>query len=160
MFLGFGNFSFSNQTTYSTGPSSSPKAIATGDFNHDGHLDLVTVNSLSNTIGIFFGDGNGSFSSNQTMYSTGSSSNPSSLAIDYFNHDPNLDIIIVSYDNSKFGVFLGRGDGTFDNMIPYSMPYGSQPFAVVTSDFSQNGKVDFAVANRGTDSLSIYIQTC
>ncbi|CAF1238509.1 unnamed protein product [Adineta ricciae] len=160
VFLGYGNFSFANQITYSTGPSSSPNAIATGDFNHDGHFDVVTVNSLSNTIGIFFGDGNGSFSSNQTTYSTGPSSNPSSLAVDYFNHDANLDIIIVSYDNNKFGVFLGRGDGTFDNMMPYSMSYGSHPFSVVTGNFGQDGKVDFAVANQGTDSLSIYVQTC
>ncbi|CAF1677159.1 unnamed protein product, partial [Adineta ricciae] len=115
---------------------------------------------LSDTIEIFSGNGNGSFSPNQTTYSTGSSSSPSSLALDYFNNDTNLDIIVVNYNNNRFGVFLGRGDGTFDDMLSYPMPYGSDPFAAVTGDFSKDGKVDFAVANRASDSLNIYVQTC
>ncbi|CAF1425809.1 unnamed protein product [Adineta ricciae] len=160
VFLGYGNFSFTNRTVYSTGAASSPYSIASGDFNHDNHLDLAVADFLSNTIEIFSGDGNGSFSPNQTTYSTGSSSSPSSLAVDYFNNDTNLDIIVINYNNNRFGVFLGRGDGTFDNMLSYSMPYGSNPFAVATGDFSKDGKVDFAVANKATDSLSIYVQTC
>ena len=69
MLLGYGNGSFDNQMTYSTGAN--PSSAAVGDFNNDTRLDIVVANWDSNTVSVLLGYGNGSFA-NQMTYSTGS----------------------------------------------------------------------------------------
>jgi len=86
VFLGYGNGSFTTQTTYSTRPRSSPYSIAVSDFNIDGQLDISVVNSGTNNFGIFLGYGNGSFVS-QTTYSISPGSSPHSIIIGDFNQD-------------------------------------------------------------------------
>jgi hypothetical protein len=53
IFLGYGNGSFSNQMTYSTG--SYPLSVAVGDFNNDTKLDIVVANFGSNDVVYFSG---------------------------------------------------------------------------------------------------------
>ena len=53
-------------------------AVAVGDFNNDRRLDIVVANYWTNNIGVFLGDGNGTFSSQKT-YSTGYNSGPISV---------------------------------------------------------------------------------
>ncbi|CAF1425762.1 unnamed protein product [Adineta steineri] len=159
IFLGYGNITFTNQTTYSTGSNSTPYFLAIGDFNNDTQLDIVTANYQSDTISIFLGYGNGKFA-NQTSYSTGSSSSPCSVVVGYFNNDNKLDIGVVNYNNNKLGLFLGQGNGIFDNIMIFSMVYGSHPFSAVIGDFNNDGKIDFAVANDGTDNINVFLQTC
>jgi len=159
IFLGYGNISFTSQVTHSTGPYSSPYSLAVGDFNNDTNLDIVVANYGSDNVGIFFGWGNGSFAS-QTTYSTGFDSSPYSLAVGDFNNDTVLDFVVANYGTNNVGVFLGYGDGTFANMIVFPMKYGSHPFSVVVDDLNNDRKLDFAVANDGTDSLHVLLQTC
>jgi hypothetical protein len=158
-FEGYGNISFANEVTYSTGPSSSLYSIAVGYFNNDTRLDIVVANYDADNVGIFLGYGDGLFA-NQTTYLTGSSSSPYSLAVSDFNNDTILDIIVANYGNNKLGIFLGHGDGTFGNVILFSMKYESHPFSLIVGDFNSDKKMDVAVANNGTDSLNIFLQTC
>jgi hypothetical protein len=45
--------------------------------------------------------------------------------------------------------------------IEFSIGYESHPFSVVVVvDFKDDKKLDFAVANYGTDNLEIHLQTC
>ncbi|CAF1202596.1 unnamed protein product [Adineta steineri] len=159
IFLGYGNTSFSNQTTFSTGLNSSPSSIAFGDFNNDTILDIVVTNSASNNIGVFLGSGNGLFQ-NQTTYSTGPSSRPYSVAVNDINNDSILDIAVTNYASSEISLFLGYSNGTFANQIIYAMEYGSEPFSIIIDDFNGDKKLDCAIANNGTDNLNIFLQTC
>ncbi len=45
-------------------------------------------------------------------------------------------------------------------MIPIPLGYGSRPFSVLVGGFNGDQTLDFAVANDGTDSLYILLQTC
>ncbi len=153
--LGWGNISSASQMTFSTGPDSSPYWIAAGNFNNDTYLDIVVANYDSGNVDIFLGYGNGSFS-NQTTYSTDSS--PSSVAVDDFNNDTILDIVIANHGSNNLGILLGHGNGTFANMIRMPIEYGSHPFFVPVGDFNNDRKLDFAVANNGSDSLQFFLQ--
>ncbi|CAF4334732.1 unnamed protein product [Rotaria magnacalcarata] len=157
IFLGYGNFTFSNQTTFSAG--SKPMSIAVGDFNNDSRSDIAVANYDSETISIFLGYGNGCFS-NQSIYSTGPESYPYFVAVEDFNNDTAIDIVVITQGTNNLGIFLGYGNGTFSNVTVMPMGYGSDPFCVLIGDFNNDRKLDFAVANEGTDSLSMFLQTC
>ncbi len=156
VFLGLGNGTFSSQTTYSTGSNSFPYCIAVADLNKDSHLDIVVCNFWGNTIGIFRGFGNGTFSS-QTTYPTGINSAPISIAIGDFNNDSQLDIVVANYNISNIGIFLGYDDGTFSNVSTHSTGNNSWPCSVAVSDFNNDNRLDIVVVNVQTDNLVIFI---
>src|SRR5262249_34036699 len=69
-----------------------PCSIAVGDFNRDGHLDLVVANNginvaggwLPGTVSVLLGNGDGTFRTH-VDYATGTG--PSSIAVAEFNSD-------------------------------------------------------------------------
>ena len=67
--LGYGNGTFAEPVSHSTGSGSRPVSIAVGDFNNDTYLDITTANYGANNIGVFLGYGNGGFR-NVTTFST------------------------------------------------------------------------------------------
>jgi hypothetical protein len=157
IFLGYGNGSFANQMTYLIG--SFPWSIAVDDFNNDSRLDIVVANANDNNVGVLFGYGNGSFT-NQTTYSTGFNFQPYSIAVGDFDNNGLPDIIVANYGTDNVAIFLGNGNGTFIDPKEFLIGYGALPFFVVVGDFNNDTKLDFAVANYGTDSLQIMLQTC
>jgi hypothetical protein len=108
-------------------------------------------------VGVFLGYGNCSFA-DQTTYLSGSE--PKFVAVGDFNNDTILDIVVANYESNTLGVFLGDSDGTFAKMTVVSWEYESHPFSILVGDFNNDKKLDLAVANNGTDSLHILLQTC
>ncbi|CAF3792037.1 unnamed protein product [Rotaria socialis] len=159
VFLGYGNGSFANQLTFSSGSYSYPKSVVVGDFNHDTQLDIVVANFGRNDIGVFLGFGNGSFAS-QVAYSTGSYSYPRHVAIGDFNNDLLLDIAVANYNRNNIGILLGQGNGTFSEQVMFSTGYESLPFLLAIGDFNDDRNADFVVALNGSDSLKVFLKTC
>jgi hypothetical protein len=155
IFVAYNTGSFTNPMTFSTG--SHPQSVVVVDFNNDSHLDIVVANALNDSVSVLLGYGNGSFA-NQITYSTGYS--PQSVAVGDFDNDTILDIVVANYGTNNVGVLRGRGNNTFANIVLIPLEYGSHPFFIVIGDFNNDRKLDFAVANNGTDSLYIFLQTC
>ncbi|CAF3377229.1 unnamed protein product [Rotaria socialis] len=153
--LEYGNGSFANQTTHSTG--SGPFFVAICDFNRDTKLDLFVTNQGDSNVSVLLGYDNDSFA-NQATHSTGNNSQPYSITIADFNNDTLLDIIVTNYDADNVVILIGHGNGTFEDPKVFSIGYGSFPFSVVAGDFNRDRKLDFAVANYGTDNLKIMLQ--
>ena len=124
-------------------------AVATGDFNQDGNLDLIT--SGQNVVAEFLGNGDGSF--------TQSAPYPYRLiAITMqagdFNGDGKLDLLLSGtdyYENARtFWMLLGNGDGTFQTpqeilALGHTSGCGFTSWLTVqVSDFNNDGKLDFA----------------
>jgi hypothetical protein len=67
-------------------------AAATGDFNHDGNLDLVTLTSNPPRVSVLLGRGDGTF--DPASFLQVPQLSPETLAVADFNQDGNLDIAV------------------------------------------------------------------
>jgi len=154
IFLGNGNGTFQPAVSYSAGPGTLPDAIAVGDFNGDGKLDLaVTSNgNATGNVSILLGNGDGTFQP-AVLYLAGS--NPSSVAVGDFNGDGKLDLAVANNDGGNVSILLGNGDGTFQTALDFSVESG--PSSLAVGDFNRDGKLDLAVANNVSGNVSILL---
>jgi hypothetical protein len=141
--------------TFTTGDYSGPLSVVIGDFNNDTHLDIAVSNYGTHNIGIFLGDGNGTFE-NQATFST-DVSRPVSIAVGDLNNDHWLDIVVTNDGTHSISIFFGRGNGSFGNQITYSTGYDSFPYSVLVAHINNDHYLDIAVANYGTDTVGIFL---
>lgn len=157
-------------TPYGTGPQ--PSSVATGDFNGDGILDLVTTNAgvyelipIPASVSVLLGDPDhpGQFLP-QTQYSV--PQNPGSVTVADFNHDgaPDLAIAfpwaanvgILLGDTAKPGQFLPPQYVTIG--IPAATDHPVGPFSVVTADLNGDLLPDLITADGGAaPALGIFL---
>ena len=165
--LGNGDGTFQSAVSYRVGFF--PDSVAVGDFNGDGHLDLAVVGSGSNNGGspgmlsILLGKGDGTFQVAQTY---GDGIWPHFVTVGDFNGDGKEDIVTANFAQVYDGlqnitvendvvVFLGNGDGTFQAGQSYYA--GDHPHSVAVGDFNGDGKLDLAVADIDSSTVSVLL---
>ena len=82
-----------------------------------------------------------------------------------FTGDGRLDLAVAGYSYSgcctpvnEVSVLLGNGDGTFQPPVTYAV--GAEPDAIVSGDFTGDGRIDLAVANEnynGAGTVSVLL---
>ena len=96
--------------------------MATGDFNGDGSLDLVTDSWAEDRLVILFGDGDGRFATPGTYVAVGRHPYQRVRVAD-LNGDGRADIVSPNLEGDNVTILLGDGMGKFQQ------PAGS-PFRV------------------------------
>ena len=142
--LGNGNGTF-QQHTDSIVLGGSTTMIA-ADFDGDGNLDVAMGLQNLDEFSVFLGHGDGTFQ-RQVVYA-----GPTSTALTSgdINGDGKLDLAITGMSpvtgTSVVSVFLGDGDGTFNNRKDYRT--GADPVEIATGDFNSDNNLDLAVVNQ------------
>jgi hypothetical protein len=137
--LGKGNGSFGQPQVISPTHGTAFSYVAAGDFNGDGHLDLIGDGTT-----FLPGKGDGTFG---TQVQVNSDFNIRSFAVGDFNGDGHLDLLDVGngfVESQPLQMLLGNGDGTFRTALR-SWNLTSIPDKVIAADFNHDGKLDLAL---------------
>jgi hypothetical protein len=152
IWLGNGDGSF---TEVPIGSSSITEAslfgsMVEGDFNGDGIPDIAVLDLYDQTVSIFLGNGDGTFTTGSPItISTISAGSPTSLTIGDFNGDGKLDLAVPLYGSSgSLAILLGNGDGTFYSASGSPVPVEDFSNSVAVGDFNGDGIADLLVAAR------------
>ncbi|MBO2008631.1 FG-GAP-like repeat-containing protein [Hymenobacter negativus] len=125
-----------------------PVAIALGDVDNDGDLDVTTACSGSGAVTVHLNDGHAAFTYAQ---STGTGNNTSIIALVDVNSDGFLDMAMLNPASGTtsigtVGIILNNGMGAFQNSA--SFPIGVSPLAMSVGDVDHDGDPDLLVGDQ------------
>jgi FG-GAP-like repeat/IPT/TIG domain len=164
--LGDGDGGFAARADFAVGPAPllpSPVVVAVGDFNGDGHPDVVACDQPWGEspwweAGVLLGDGAGGFAPRIGVPAITASCRD--IAVGDFNGDGKQDLVTafnVPFEDQGAGVLLGDGSGHFSAMTLYFTHL--EPFAVAVGDLNGDGKEDLVAAQtlEGTGELEVLL---
>ena len=159
--LGKGNGSFAPSATPTYIENMPTAALASGDFNGDGNLDLAAVGENNGlAVVVLLGYGDGEFTPVPSS-PFGISSATTSIAVGDFNGDGKLDLALAGASlpggPAALTILLGNGDGTFTQAPGSPAPIGSGQNAMVVGDLNGDGKLDIAVASSSDNSVRVLL---
>jgi FG-GAP-like repeat/Putative Ig domain len=151
---GYGNGTFSPSSAAFANAPEFDTAEAAADFNADGSLDLAFGGYVA------LGHGDGAFTTAGDLYSENDL--PAAVAVGDFNRDGKLDAAeadggSAAFPNSGVAVSLGNGDGTFTQANGSPISFGQNLSAIVAADFNGDGKLDLAVTDAGSNTVTILL---
>jgi hypothetical protein len=156
--------SFSAKVDFSTG--SNPCGIIVVDIDGDGKMDLAIANNASSTMSILKNKSTtgyittGSFAS-KIDFTTGSQ--PRYLTYSDIDGDGKPDLAVTNQNGSSISVFRNTSvsgsitTGSLSAKVDFTG--GSSPTGIASGDLDGDGKPDLAVANAGSNSVSIFRNT-
>jgi hypothetical protein len=127
-----------------------PAHIKAADLNGDGKTDLAVVNWGSRDLSLFFGRGDGTFSTQRSVpYGEGAS-----YALDVGDLDGDGDTdVAVGETSGLVRIFFNDGSGAFESTWSIRAQRGLRSLAI--ADLNGDGRNDIATANAAADSVTI-----
>jgi hypothetical protein len=152
---------FAAKQDFATGPN--PRAVATGDLNGDGKLDLAVANLNSNSVSTLLsttapGAATQNFAAKQD-FPTGAG--PVSIALGDLNGDGKFDLVVANFNSNNVSVLLnttapGAATLSFDK---HDVATSEGPIYVTTGDLNGDGKLDLAVVDLLVNTVSVLLNT-
>ncbi len=156
---GPGNIGFAAIVDFGTGPF--PHGIAVSDYNNDGKVDLAVTSNNLDVVSILtntsVGPGNISFAA-RIDFATGSA--PQDVSDADLDGDGKPDIVVTNYSDNTISVLRNTSvSGTISFAPKTDIATGDTPNFVSVGDLDGDGKLDLAVANAVSETVSLYRNT-
>ncbi len=159
IFMGDGTGAFAPHATAPTpGAGTDPTGLAAGDFNADGKLDIAVTNNSIGDVSILLGVGDGTFAA-ATQVAGGALSAPVAIVAGQFDLavDSNLDLAVAESGAGQVRILLGDGTGAFPTSQIVGVGTTPVSLAVGNLDPLRDPYPDLAVANQGSDDVSVLL---
>src|SRR5687767_11042205 len=139
-------------TTYPVGAQ--PRAVATGDLDDDGDLDIVVAESGAMRAAILLNDGHGLFVAG-AMPAAGRE--PSDVRAIDLDRDRDLDLVLANHETSRVTLLQNDGRAGFTTAPGSPLETGSRPHVhgVVAADLDGDAFVDLALDSADDDSVRV-----
>ena len=134
-------------------PGTSIRAVAAGDFNGDGRLDLAAARN-DNQLLLLLRNATTGFTVSTQQFATGLS--PAGIAVGDFNGDGRADVAITNRDSDNATILIQGSGGAFSPEATLSV--GDDPIGIVAADFDGNGRADLAVTNATPGTVSTFLR--
>ena len=128
-------------------------AIALGDVNGDGRLDMVTANPAAGDASVVLNNGAGGNGAFGDGFPAGTT--PTGVALGDLDGDGKPDVAVANAGSNNVSVLLSRANNTLTAAVNYLV--GTSPYAVAVGDLNGDGKPDLVAANRGSNNLSVLL---
>jgi hypothetical protein len=139
--------------TYNVGAR--PRAIATGDLDRDGRLDVVVANSGDSTLSVLFGAGSGQLRPAASPIPAGQE--PSDVDAVDLDRDGDVDLVVANHETSNITVLLNDGHAHFVQASGSPFNTGARPHVhgLATGDFNGDAWMDVAVESADTKEVRL-----
>ncbi|RCH55293.1 hypothetical protein DJ568_08910 [Mucilaginibacter hurinus] len=135
-----------------------PQSIAVGDVNGDGKPDIVTANKGSGNVSVItnkHASGNitsGAFNTKRDFATSGS---PIFVTLNDFSGDGKVDVLVANSASQNISVLINTVSGESVTFKKSDIPVGNGPQSLMAGDLDDDGKPDVAVANFGSNTISL-----
>lgn len=151
-----GAISFDAKIDITTGPN--PFDVAIGDLDGDGKLDIVTTNSDNATLSVLRNTSTGatviSFDTKED-FNTGDL--PFAVSMADLDGDGRIDLATANLNSNSISILrnTSTGEGVIDFAVTEDFQTATEPIDVAIGDLNEDGKLDLAIANWNSTSISL-----
>lgn len=132
---------------------SKPTVVRASDLDADGDMDIVSANSVGDSLSILWNDGFGGFTTIQHIQLPINSGATDMLLCD-LNQDGAPDLAVTCGFSNELLVALNLGAGTFSPFSVYATDFG--PIHLTAEDLDEDGAPELLTTNYGSHSTSVF----
>lgn len=153
--LGNGDGTFTANEVTSFPGLIGPPPVVVADFNGDGIPDVALGGGAYLTV--MLGNGDGTFTAVPTASSIPTPAPIVSMVVGDFSGDGVPDLAVLGENSDTAQVYLGNGDGTFEQSSSLNATNAGSTATFAVGDFNGDGKLDLVLTIYGSGASSVEI---